>query len=395
MNHAEKCSHNNPIKINYMNKVWLLKIVAVLILTSFELLAQDTSYWHAKPTLTFSGFTDVFYIYDLNQPQGDYRQPFLFNHNRHNEFNLNLGLLKLRLENPKYRTNFALQTGTYANDNYASEPGLLKNIFEANIGISLNNNNNLWLDAGILPSHIGFESAISMDNLTLTRSLSAENSPYFLTGAKLSYKPSKKWEIAGLIVNGWQRIKRLEGNSLQSFGTQVNFSPTNKITLNWSTFIGTDDPDTTRRMRYFNNLYGQFQITEKLVLIAGADFGTQQESKGSSVYDVWFSPTVIGQFRINETWKAAIRAEYYQDETAVLIGVYNAVSGTMNGFGTSGLSLNIDYSPAQNIICRVEGRWLNSRDKVFETKTTPTTNNFIIGTSIAIKFSEIITKSQR
>ena len=378
-----------------MNKVWQLKIVTVLILTSFELLAQDTCYWHTKPKLTFSGFTDVFYIYDLNQPQGDYRQPFLFNHNRHNEFNLNLGLLKLRLENPKYRTNLALQTGTYANDNYADEPGLLKNIFEANIGVSLNKNNNLWLDAGILPSHIGFESAISMDNLTLTRSLSAENSPYFLTGAKLSYNPSKKWEIAGLIVNGWQRIKRFEGNSLQSFGTQVNFSPTNKITLNWSTFIGTDDPDTTRRMRYFNNLYGQFQITEKLILIAGTDIGTQQESKGSSVYDFWFSPTVIGQFRINKTWKAAIRAEYYQDETAVLIGVYNAVSGTMNGFGTSGLSLNIDYSPAQNIICRVEGRWLNSRDKVFETKTTPTTNNFIIGTSIAIKFSEIITKSQR
>ena len=390
-----KCSYNKRIKINYMNKVWQLKIVTVLILTSFELLAQDTCYWHTKPKLTFSGFTDVFYIYDLNQPQGDYRQPFLFNHNRHNEFNLNLGLLKLRLENPKYRTNLALQTGTYANDNYADEPGLLKNIFEANIGVSLNKNNNLWLDAGILPSHIGFESAISMDNLTLTRSLSAENSPYFLTGAKLSYNPSKKWEIAGLIVNGWQRIKRFEGNSLQSFGTQVNFSPTNKITLNWSTFIGTDDPDTTRRMRYFNNLYGQFQITEKLILIAGTDIGTQQESKGSSVYDFWFSPTVIGQFRINKTWKAAIRAEYYQDETAVLIGVYNAVSGTMNGFGTSGLSLNIDYSPAQNIICRVEGRWLNSRDKVFETKTTPTTNNFIIGTSIAIKFSEIITKSQR
>ena len=80
-----------------MNKVWQLKIVIVLILTSFELLAQDTSYWHTKPTLTFSGFTDVFYIYDMNRPQGDYRQPFLFNHNRHNEFNLNLGLDILRL----------------------------------------------------------------------------------------------------------------------------------------------------------------------------------------------------------------------------------------------------------------------------------------------------------
>jgi hypothetical protein len=52
----------------------------------------------------------------------------------------------------------------------------LKNIYEANVGISLNKKNNLWVDAGVMPSHIGFESAISMDNWYLTRSLLAENS---------------------------------------------------------------------------------------------------------------------------------------------------------------------------------------------------------------------------
>ena len=162
--------YRHPIKINSMNKFWQLKIATVLIVTSFKLSAQDTSDWVKKPALTVSGFADIFYVYDLNQPQGNSRQPFLFNHNRHNEFNLNLGILKIELENAKYRTNIALQTGTYANDNYAAEPSLLKNIFEANIGISLNKKNNLWLDAGILTSHIGFESAISMDNMTVTSS---------------------------------------------------------------------------------------------------------------------------------------------------------------------------------------------------------------------------------
>ncbi len=78
-----------------MYKVRQLKIVMMLFLTGFKLLAQDTSDWYAKPALTISGFTDIFYVYDFNQPQGNYRQAFLFNHNRHNEFNLNLGLLKL------------------------------------------------------------------------------------------------------------------------------------------------------------------------------------------------------------------------------------------------------------------------------------------------------------
>jgi hypothetical protein len=359
-------------------------LVLFCFLNSF-LFAQNDSIWQQKPTLNISGFLDVFYVYDFNQPQGTERQPFLFNHNRHKEFNLNLGFVKLGLEHSKYRANFALQTGTYSNDNYAAEPGLLKNIFEANVGLSLNKKNNLWIDAGVFASHIGFESAISTDNWTMTRSLLAENSPYFLSGAKLTYTPNDKWEIAGLIVNGWQRIQRLQGNSLPSFGTQINFSPTEKVTLNWSTFIGTDDPDTTRRMRYFNNFYGQFQLTKKFGLIAGFDIGTQQRIKGSSDYDFWFSPVIIGQFAIKKTWKTAIRAEYYQDETGIIIP-----SSTPNGFKTTGLSLNLDYSPTHNIICRLEGRWLNNKDNIFETKTTPTNNNFIIGTSIAIRFSETL-----
>jgi len=361
--------------------------LVLLWFSSSVLYAQNDSIWQQKPTLNLSGFLDVFYVYDFNQPQGTERQPFLFNHNRHNEFNLNLGFVKLGLEHSKYRANLALQTGTYANDNYAAEPGLLKNIFEANVGLSLNKKNNLWLDAGVFASHIGFESAISIDNWTMTRSILAENSPYFLTGAKLTYNPSDKWEIAGLIVNGWQRIQRIQGNSLPSFGTQINFSPTEKVTLNWSTFIGTDDPDTTRRMRYFNNFYGQFQLTEKFGLISGFDIGTQQRVKSSSTYDLWFSPVIIGQFTINKTWKTAVRAEYYQDETGIIIP-----TGTPNGFKTTSISLNLDYSPTQNIICRLEGRWLNSRDQIFETKSTLTDNNFIIATSIAIRFSETIKK---
>lgn len=349
--------------------------------------AQNDSTWNQPPKLTISGFADVYYVYDFNLPQRVQRQPFLFNHNRHNEFNLNLGLIKLGLKQAKYRANLALHTGTYVNDNYVAEPGLLKSIFEANIGLSLNKKNNLWLDAGIFSSHIGFESAISMDNWTLTRSLLAESSPYFLSGAKLTYNPNSKWEIAGLIVNGWQRIQRLQGNSLPSFGTQVKFSPTDEVTVNWSSFAGTDDPDTTRRMRYFNNFYGQFQLTKKVGLIMGFDIGVQQKTKGNSSYDYWFSPVIIGQYTINKTWKTAIRAEYYQDETGIIIP-----TSTKNGFKTTGLSLNIDYSPTKKISCRIEGRWLNSKDNVFEAKSIPTNNNFIIAASIAIKFSEVIKK---
>lgn len=140
-------------------------------------------------------------------------------------------------------------------------------------------------------------------------------------------------------------------------------------------------------MRYFNNFFGQFKFTEKFSLIAGCDIGMQQLTKNSSTYDLWFSPVIIGKLSFNNQWETAIRAEYYQDETGIIIP-----TGTNNGFKTTGLSLNLDYTPAQNIVCRLEGRWLSSKDNIFETKTSSTNNNFIIGTSIAITFSEAIKK---
>ena len=363
------------------------RIYLILIFACFSnnIAAQNDTIWHQNPILNISGLLDVFYVYDFNHPLGTERQPFLFNHNRHNELNLNLGFLKLGVEHAKYRANLALQTGTYANDNYSSEPGLLKNFFEANVGVSLNSKNSLWIDAGIFASHIGFESAIAFDNWTLTRSLLAENSPYFLSGVKLAYNPSSKWKISGLIVNGWQRIQRLEGNSLPSLGTQLNFSPSQKVTFNWSTFIGTDDPDTIRRMRYFHNFYGLFQLAENFGLIAGFDIGTQQKSRGSSAYNFWYSPVIIGQYTINKTWKTALRAEYYQDETGIIIE-----TGTPHGFKTTGLALNVDYRPADNLIWRFEGRWLKSRDKIFVTPSALADNNLILSTSISIRFSETL-----
>ncbi|MEX1188433.1 MAG: porin [Bacteroidia bacterium] len=368
-----------------MSKFLYGTFIIVLFLFTTNLKAKNDSLWNKKPSLVLSGFLDIYYVYDFNKPKGNSRQTFLYNHNRHNEFNLNLGLIKLGLENSKYRANLALQTGTYTNDNYAEEPAALKSIFEANVGISLNKKNNFWLDAGILPSYIGFESAISADNLTLTRSLLAENSPYFLSGAKLSYSPSAKWNIATLVVNGWQRIKRLKGNTAPSFGTQFNFSPTNKTSLNWNTFIGTDDPDASRRVRYFNNFFGVVKVSKKINLIAAFDIGAQQKAKNSDAYTMWMSPIFIMQYAFTDVWKISIRAEYYQDEKGVIIS-----PATPNGFQTVGASVNVDYSPNKNIVCRLEGRYLNSKDHIFEHYPKPSNSNFIIAASIAIKFEDII-----
>jgi len=358
-------------------------LILFLCVFSCKIVSQNDSIWNSDPKINISCFVDAFYAFDFNNPSTSYRQTFLYNHNRHNEINLNLGYFKVSTEHEKYRLNFALHAGTYVNDNYASEPNLLKNIFEANAGISLNKKNNLWLDVGIFNSHIGFESATSIDNKTLTRSLLAENSPYYLSGAKITYSTTNKLELAVLICNGWQHIQKVSGNSLPSFGTQLLFEPSKKTTLNWSTFIGTDDPDSTRRIRYFNNLYGQFQLTKKMHLTLGFDIGIQQNQKHSTQYNHWLSPVLIFQIEANKKWALATRAEYYDDKNGIIIH-----TGLNNEFKTYGASLNIDYTPVKAVKCRVEGRYFFNNDSIFIQNNKTTNNNWFIVASIAIKLEK-------
>lgn len=347
--------------------------------------AQNDAVESRRPHVEINGGADVFYVHDFNRPVSKQRLPFIYNHNRHAKPYVNQAYIRLVVDHARYRMNVALHTGTYITDNYAQEPGLLKYLFEANAGVALNRKRNVWLDAGIFSSHIGFESAVSADNPTLTRSLLADNSPYYLAGAKIQYRPNAKWEIVALVCNGWQRIQPVKGNSLPSFGTQLRFYPTGRLTLNWSTFIGTDDPDSSRRMRYFNNLYAQIQLTKMFSMVAGVDVGVQQISKGGRGYHNWFSPVLIFRGSFSDKWALAVRGEYYQDIHGVIIA-----TGTPNGFKTTGASLNLDYAPVPYLLCRMEGRWLHSRDSIFEKQGKNVRNNFSVAVSVAVRFQRLL-----
>ncbi|MBP6333945.1 MAG: porin [Bacteroidia bacterium] len=355
-------------------------ILPFLLLAANIASAQiDTS----ESSLTLSGYAEVYYTYDFNKPEDHNRPSFFYSHNRHNEFNLNLGFVKAAYNSDRTRANLALAAGTYMNSNYSAEPGVLKNIYEANAGFKLSKNKNLWLDAGIFASHIGFESAVSKDCRVLTRSILADNSPYYESGAKISYlSDNSKWFLSGLILNGWQHIQRPDGNNTPAFGTQITFTPGSNLTLNYSTFIGNEKPDTSKQMRYFHNLYGILNVTDNFQITAGFDYGMEQVSEGSDVYNNWYSPVLIVRLNLNDQWSVAARGEYYSDEKGVIIA-----TGTSNGFQTAGYSLNLDYKVRENAIVRIEGRAIDSKDSIFNNEDGEAVNtNTFVTTSIAISF---------
>lgn len=338
--------------------------------------AQEES----KSPVTFSGYVDVYYSYDSANPDNHTKPGFIYSYNKSNEVNLNLGMAKVNYSKENIRANFALMAGTYAQYNMAAEQDLLKNIYEANVGVKISKNYNLWVDAGVMPSHIGSESAIGKDCMTLTRSIGAENSPYYEAGVKIGYtSPSEKWYLAAMYLNGWQRIQKVDGNHTPAFGTQVTFKPSAKASLNWSTYVGNEQPDVDKKWRYFNDFYGTFKLTEKTSVIAGFDIGAQQSAKGSSGYDVWYTPSAIIQYKPTEKIQLAARGEYYEDEKGVIIA-----TGTPNGFKTYGFSANFDYLPTENVMFRIEARTLNSKDEIFLEDNNPSNSNVFITTSLAI-----------
>ncbi len=327
--------------------------------------------------LSFSGYLETYYAYDFNQSEAQAKLPFMYNYNRHNEFNLNIGLLRAKVEYDNTYASLAVHSGTYVDDNYANEN--TKILSEAFIGLYLDKERKSTLEVGILPSYIGFETATSASNLNLTRSLLAENSPYFMTGVKYTFKPNDKWQFSGLMTNGWQRINKPDKNVSPALGSQMVYKPSDKSTFNWSTFLGKELYNDEWGMRYFSNLYWDKQWTSKWRTILGFDAGMQTDVTNNDDRLFWMSPVIIAQYTLSPKWQSAFRVEYYQDKDNVIIAGDNE-------FKTLGLSLNVDYLLNDKVKIRTEGRYLNSEKKIFVSDSFLVNEDFYISSSLCFEF---------
>jgi hypothetical protein len=357
-----------------------MKLLWLMLFLPMSVIAQDST-GDQNQKIQFSAYVDAYYGYDFSKPTNNKRPSFLYNFNRANEFNINLAFIKATHNTEKTRLNLALAAGTFMQANYAEEPVLWQFVLEASAGIRLSKKSNLWLDIGIMPSHLGFESAISSDCWTLSRSIAAENSPYFETGAKIGYTTkNEKWNFAILALNGWQNITRKDNFSLINWGSQVQYKPGSETILNYSTFIGTVFPDSARRMRYFHNLYAILPLATHWGLTLGLDIGQEQTSAFDPALKTWFSPQAIIRYKPSNKMAVAMRGEYYSDPNGLVVSF-----ALPDEFNATGLSLNLDYNPYQKALVRLEGRWLKNNTAVFPKDGGFSENNFSLLCSLSVR----------
>lgn len=348
---------------------------------SLPLLGQDSLSSPSCTPFQLTAYAEIYYIYDFSNPT-DQNRPFFYSHHRHNEVALNLGFIRAACQTDRFRGNLAFMAGTYANANLANEPGVLRSILEANIGIKLSAQRNVWLEAGIFNSHLGFENPIGAECWNMTRSLTAENAPYYLAGMKITYYlPNEKWHVGLLLLNGWQRMQRLTGTSVPALGHIISWKPSAKFSLVSGSFIGNDTPG--QQIRYFHSGYAQLQLSKLWNWIVQIDTGLQQRGSSNGMH-LWYAFTTVMRFQLpNKKWFIASRAEYYADPDEVIVSTEKT-----DGFRVFGYSVNLDRYFGNYLLWRLEVRTLQShRDAIFaKGENHAIKGNWFIGSCMALSF---------
>lgn len=335
--------------------------------------SKRTDQRQSRP-IELNGYAEMYYHQNANGPAVGNAMAFAYNHGINKKPAVNLLFIKASLNKERFRANIALATGSYMRANYANEKGFSKHILESNFGWKLSARKNWWLDIGVFSSHIGFESAIGKDCWTLSRSLAADNSPYFETGVKTTYISSNdQWLFSGLILTGWQTINIPAGTKAPSFGHQIQYRPDSKWVLNSSSFIGEG--------RFFHNLYAQYQVNNQLGITAGFDIGFQKIA-GLNNSQSWQTPVMLVQYIFNEQFKMAVRAESFKDPFGIIV-----FTGTPNQFIVNGFSVNADYNISKKLLWRLELKQLNSKDAIFTNNNRMISSNlFSAITALAFNF---------
>lgn len=302
--------------------------------------------------LQFRPVADLYYRVNAFDPSLTEPEPVFYAFNRQQALAVNLAALQVAVDDSMWRLRFTPAFGTFMEANFAAEPRGFRHLLEASGGVKLHKTREVWLDMGILGSPFGYEGSFSALSPQVTRSFSAENSPYILTGVRLGFPLGAHTTAGVYVVNGWQTITETNSGKALAFQVQRDKGP---WLLNYSVYGGDETPtgQSLRVYRLFQDAYALWRGEKGLSVLALADAGLQ--SGGLR----WFTANLTGA-KSWKKWTTALRGEYFTDPSRV-------VSAPENGFSLAvwGGSAQLDYSFIPAVRLRTEVRYLRNERAVF------------------------------
>jgi hypothetical protein len=330
-----------------------------------------------SPTVRIAAFADAYYGWDVGRPALRDRA-YTTQAVRHDEFNINLAHLEATLSGERVRGRVALQAGTSVQANYAGEPALgstsgpslSRSIQEAVVGVRVRPG--LWVDGGVFFSHIGQESWISRDNPTYTRSFTADYTPYYSSGVKVTWAASPQVTAQLHLLNGWQNIS--ENNERKAVGGRIEWTPRAGVSLGWAGFRGDEQPEAAaRRTRDFHQLFARLEPRNDLTLWLTADRGWERPLAGPSA--PWGSVTIVAEHALSPTLSLAGRLERFVDREGVLVRA---------GVGVTSASLGLNLKLPEGVQWRSEVRGYWSDGAIWPDRSAFRRSTATIVTSLAM-----------
>jgi len=277
---------------------------------------------------------------------------------RADEFAINLVAIDLAVEPKPVGFHLALVGGNGAEvvhagelDSSATGSKVYRHLYQASISYLAPIGRGVLFEAGVYPSHIGYESFYSKDNWNYTRSWLGEFSPYYQTGLKASYTFNGHWSAQVHLMNGWQIIA--DNNRGKSVGTQIAWS-SDRLTASFNTFAGPELANDDKHLRVLGDLVATWKATRRLSVGTSIDRGHQ--ALPGHLTASWLGVAGYARYALDDRRALAIRAEQFRDPR-------NGISGNAQTLAEG--TVTLEYRPAAHLILKLEGRRDRSTAEVF------------------------------
>jgi hypothetical protein len=221
----------------------------------------------------------------------------------------------------------------------------------------------LQINVGKFVTPAGAEVIETKDNWNYSRGLLFSWAiPYFHFGMSGKYAFNSKFALTGYLMNGWNNS--VDNNSGKTTGFSAAWTPNSKFTLIENYLVGPEQGNDNSDFRHLTDTVVTYSPNAKLSFMANYDYGHDRVRPllpGSPSTPVWWSG-IAGYIKYapNATWAIATRGEWFKDH---------------NGFSTgtaqnaSEFTLTLQRMLASKIIARLEFRRDMSDQDVFPYRT--------------------------
>lgn len=291
-------------------------------------------------TIAIHGWLDGYYAWNDRHPQFNFIPGTGTTAHRADEPALNVAALDIARDPKPVGFHVTLATGDSADIVHGSEAHkTFRYIYQASASYAVHGTT---FEAGVYPSHIGFEGFFSKDNWNYTRGWLGEFSPYYQSGIKASRPFGKHWSAQVHLLRGWQNVT---SHAPRAIGTQVAYDD-GRTSATLNTYA---DPH-----RKFGDFIATYKITDKLTVATSIDRGRERPAN-------WLGVAVWSRYALDARNAVAFRAERFRDPNAGISGFAQTINDA---------TLTYETRPSPHLILKFEGRRDRSTAALFNDSRT-------------------------